>query len=84
MALRAAQQTGLVQVDVDFGQCGTGDVNLGRIGPFSLERSQGLFSQMLQIHVFFLVPPVYCPPRCARARSAGPPMDTTIGCFLPQ
>ncbi len=27
---------------------------------------------------------IYWPPRCARARSAGPPMDTTMGCFLPQ
>jgi hypothetical protein len=26
----------------------------------------------------------HSPPRCARARSAGPPTDTTIGCFLPQ
>ena len=26
----------------------------------------------------------HSPPRCACARSAGPPMETTIGCFLPQ
>ena len=26
----------------------------------------------------------HSPPRCARARSAGPPMETTIICFLPQ
>ena len=26
----------------------------------------------------------HSPPRCARVRSAGPPSDTTIGCFLPQ
>ena len=51
MALRAAQQAGFAVGDIEFGQRTGADGGLRGIGAFVFQRGQGLFGNVLQVHV---------------------------------